>query len=59
VQGAVVQDKMAMAHEKPAHRVHVDSFFIDIHEVTNAHLPSWLMRQDMLPLPNGKLIGRR
>ncbi len=36
LQGAVVQDKTAMAHEKPQHAVLVDGFFIDITEVTNA-----------------------
>jgi len=35
IQGAVPQDKMAMAHEKPAHKVAVDGFFMDITEVTN------------------------
>ncbi|MER3373400.1 MAG: formylglycine-generating enzyme family protein [Allomuricauda sp.] len=35
IQGAVPKDKMAMMHEKPAHKVHVDGFFMDIHEVTN------------------------
>ncbi|WP_373604818.1 formylglycine-generating enzyme family protein [Maribacter sp. 4U21] len=34
-QGAVPQDKMAMAHEKPAVKVSVDGFFMDITEVTN------------------------
>ena len=28
MQGAVPNDKMAMGHEKPAHKVHVDGFFI-------------------------------
>lgn len=36
VQGAVATDNMAMAHERPAHRVRVDGFFMDVHEVTNA-----------------------
>ena len=36
MQGAVANDKMAMAHEKPAHRVNVDAFFMSTHEVTNA-----------------------
>ena len=36
MQGAVHQDKMAMGHEKPAHRVAVDGFFMDVNEVTNA-----------------------
>ncbi len=35
IQGAVPQDNMAMAHEKPAHKVAVDGFFMDITEVTN------------------------
>ncbi|KQC29571.1 formylglycine-generating enzyme family protein [Flagellimonas eckloniae] len=35
-QGAVPHDKMAMGHEKPAHKVSVNGFFIDITEVTNA-----------------------
>ncbi|CAM4400559.1 formylglycine-generating enzyme family protein [Zobellia nedashkovskayae] len=34
-QGAVPQDKGAMEHEKPAHKVAVDGFFMDITEVTN------------------------
>ena len=34
-QGAVAQDKMAMDHEKPAIRVAVDGFFMDVMEVTN------------------------
>ncbi len=36
LQGAVPQDRMAMAHEKPQHPVAVDGFFIDATEVTNA-----------------------
>ncbi len=35
-QGAVAQDNGAMKHEKPAHKVAVDGFFMDITEVTNA-----------------------
>ncbi len=35
IQGAVPQDNIAMAHEKPAHKVAVDGFFMDITEVTN------------------------
>lgn len=33
--GAVSHDQMVMKHEKPANKVTVDGFFIDIHEVTN------------------------
>lgn len=35
-QGAVSQDNMAMDHEKPAFKVAVDGFFMDVTEVTNA-----------------------
>jgi len=40
--GAVPQDKMAMQHEKPAHRVAVDGFFMDITEVTNAQFKKFV-----------------
>ncbi len=33
--GAKASDKYAMPREKPAHRVEVDGFYIDAHEVTN------------------------
>ncbi|WP_144962146.1 formylglycine-generating enzyme family protein [Gillisia sp. Hel_I_86] len=36
IQGAVTSDEMAMNHEKPAHEVAVDGFFMDKTEVTNA-----------------------
>ena len=36
MQGAVAHDQMAMGHEKPAHQVIVDGFFMNIAEVTNA-----------------------
>ncbi|RIV71160.1 formylglycine-generating enzyme family protein [Flagellimonas aequoris] len=42
MQGAVPQDNMAMMHEKPAHQVHVDGFFMDIHEVTNAQFAKFI-----------------
>ncbi|WP_424493343.1 formylglycine-generating enzyme family protein [Salinimicrobium sp. GXAS 041] len=35
-QGAIEKDVMAMQHEKPAHKVIVDGFFMDKTEVTNA-----------------------
>ncbi|WP_149276218.1 formylglycine-generating enzyme family protein [Pareuzebyella sediminis] len=41
-QGAVAQDKMAMNHEKPAHKVAVDGFFMDITEVTNAQFKKFV-----------------
>lgn len=42
MQGAVPQDKMAMAHEKPQHAVTVDGFFMDITEVTNAQFSKFV-----------------
>lgn len=41
-QGAVSQDKMAMDHESPAHKVAVDGFFMDITEVTNAQFSKFV-----------------
>lgn len=41
-QGAVPQDKMAMEHEKPAHKVAVDGFFMDATEVTNAEFKKFV-----------------
>lgn len=41
-QGAVAQDKIAMAHEKPQHDVSVDGFFMDITEVTNAQFSKFV-----------------
>ena len=42
LQGAVSQDKMAMAHEKPAIEVTVDGFFMDVTEVTNAQFSKFV-----------------
>lgn len=42
VQGAVPQDDIAMAHEKPAHKVAIDGFFMDITEVTNAQFAKFV-----------------
>lgn len=41
-QGAVVEDTIAMQHEKPAHTVAVDGFFMDITEVTNAQFAKFV-----------------
>ncbi|HET8736542.1 MAG TPA: formylglycine-generating enzyme family protein [Pricia sp.] len=41
-QGAVPQDQMAMQHEKPAHTVAVDGFFMDATEVTNAEFQKFV-----------------
>lgn len=42
MQGATSIDKMAMAHEKPSHKVTVDGFFMDKHEVTNAQFSKFV-----------------
>ena len=34
-QGASINDKMALPHEKPSHNVKVDGFYMDVTEVTN------------------------
>lgn len=41
-QGAVEGDSMAMDHEKPAHPVLVDGFFMDETEVTNAQFKKFI-----------------
>lgn len=42
LQGAKESDKYAMRREKPAHKVKVDGFFIDITEVTNAEFKKFV-----------------
>ncbi|WP_300435490.1 formylglycine-generating enzyme family protein [Christiangramia sp.] len=42
VQGARKNDEMAMNHEKPAHEVAVDGFFMDKNEVTNAEFQEFV-----------------
>ncbi|MFD0799401.1 formylglycine-generating enzyme family protein [Maribacter chungangensis] len=42
LQGAVPQDKMAMEHEKPAIKVAVDGFYMDVTEVTNAQFAQFV-----------------
>ncbi|WP_423738500.1 formylglycine-generating enzyme family protein [Christiangramia crocea] len=41
-QGAVEGDEMAVNHEKPAHKVAVDGFFMDETEVTNAEFKEFV-----------------
>lgn len=53
VQGAKATDKFAMEREKPAHNVHVDGFFIDIHEVTNKQF------QDFVTATNYVTVAER
>ncbi len=42
MQGAIPGDQFAMSHEKPAHKVAVDGFFMDVHEVTNAQFAKFV-----------------
>jgi formylglycine-generating enzyme required for sulfatase activity len=42
VQGAVAQDAMAMEHEKPAFKVAIDGFYMDVTEVTNAQFKKFV-----------------
>jgi formylglycine-generating enzyme required for sulfatase activity len=42
LQGAVAHDKMAMEHEKPAFKVAVDGFYMDVTEVTNAQFAKFV-----------------
>lgn len=41
-QGAILGDSQAMEHEKPAHRVYVDGFFMDETEVTNSEFRKFI-----------------
>lgn len=42
IQGAVPNDTIAMDHEKPAHKVRLDGFFMDVTEVTNAQFAQFV-----------------
>lgn len=42
LQGAVAHDKMAMEHEKPAFKVAVDGFYMDVTEVTNTQFAKFV-----------------
>ncbi len=49
-QGALATDKLAMAHEKPRHKVVVEGFFMDEHEVTNAQFSAFVKETDYVTL---------
>src|SRR5680860_1343505 len=42
IQGALASDNLAMHHEKPAHLVAVDGFYMDISEVTNSEFQKFV-----------------
>ncbi len=54
-QGAPIQDKMAMDHEKPAHQVTVNGFFMDITEVTNAQFSKFVKETDYVTVAERKI----
>ena len=49
-QGAVAQDEMALAHEKPSHSVKVEGFFIDLTEVTNVQFAEFVEATNYITL---------
>jgi formylglycine-generating enzyme len=49
-QGALSTDSLAMNHEKPAHKVLLDGFFMDIHEVTNAQFSQFVKETGYITL---------
>ncbi|WP_430908074.1 formylglycine-generating enzyme family protein [Maribacter sp. 2-571] len=50
LQGAVPGDRMAMQHEKPAAKVKVDGFFMDVSEVTNADFKKFVAATDYITI---------
>ena len=56
MQGAVEKDQMAMGHENPPHKVKVSSFYIDIHEVTNAQYRAFVEATGYLTLAERPIV---
>ena len=59
LKGAVPDDTLAMDHEKPAHRVAVDGFFIDVTEVTNAQFKKFVEETGYQTLAERKIDWNR
>ncbi len=55
-QGAITNDSMAMKHEKPAHSVSVDGFFIDTTEVTNAQFKKFVDATNYITIAEREII---
>ena len=55
LQGAVPQDKMAMQHEKPQHKVSVNGFFMDVAEVTNTQFQKFVNETGYLTVAERKI----
>ena len=49
----------AYPNERPAHRVRVAPFFLDVHPVTNAEFAKFVEATGYKPWPSGPSIGRR
>ncbi|OIP46973.1 MAG: sulfatase [Flavobacteriaceae bacterium CG2_30_31_66] len=56
LQGAKEGDKYAMPREKPAHKVTVDGFFIDIAEVTNSQFKKFVEATNYLTVAERPII---
>lgn len=54
-QGAVPGDTMAMMHEKPAHKVEVDGFYMDVHEVTNKQFSKFVEETGYITVAERKI----
>ncbi|MEX0273281.1 MAG: formylglycine-generating enzyme family protein [Flavobacteriaceae bacterium] len=54
-QGAVAGDSMAMGHEKPAHTVAIDGFFMDLTEVTNAQFAKFVEQTGYVTVAERKI----
>lgn len=54
-QGAQAGDKLALDHEKPAHGVAVDGFFMDITEVTNDEFAKFVQQTGYITIAERKI----
>ncbi|WP_103072348.1 formylglycine-generating enzyme family protein [Aquimarina sediminis] len=55
-QGALKNDTLIMAHEKPAHQVSVDGFFMDITEVTNGQFKKFVNKTGYITIAEREVI---
>jgi len=56
LQGARPDDKIAMSHEKPAHVVSLDGFYIDIKEVTNSQFTAFVNATNYVTLAERPIV---
>ena len=50
------EDEMALPREYPKHKVRVDAFYMDVHEVTNAQFEEFVEKLDMSQLLNSRSV---